>query len=90
MQTWRIDYDYIKTLGMEIVRGRNFSKDFGSDSNAIINHVHRGTVSPTALLEDYVDVLVEIGGLAGPRKEARVGTRLRPTEPTSIEWVKRV
>jgi putative ABC transport system permease protein len=35
-QTWTIDYDYIKTLGMEIVKGRNFSKDFGSDSNAII------------------------------------------------------
>lgn len=36
MQTWRVDYDYIKTLGMEIVKGRNFSKDFPSDSNAII------------------------------------------------------
>lgn len=36
MQTWRIDYDYIKTMGMEIVEGRNFSKDYGSDSSAII------------------------------------------------------
>lgn len=36
MQTWRIDYDYIKTMGMEMVKGRNFSKDFGSDSSAII------------------------------------------------------
>ena len=36
MQTWRIDYDYIKTMGMEIVKGRNFSKDYGSDSSAII------------------------------------------------------
>ncbi|MFT3678992.1 MAG: ABC transporter permease [Ferruginibacter sp.] len=35
-QTWTVDHDYIKTLGMEIIRGRNFSKDFGSDSNAII------------------------------------------------------
>jgi putative ABC transport system permease protein len=35
-QTWRIDYDYIKTLGMEIIKGRNFSKEFGSDSTAII------------------------------------------------------
>ena len=35
-QTWRIDYDYIKTLGMEMVNGRNFSKEYGSDSNAII------------------------------------------------------
>ncbi|GAB2842407.1 ADOP family protein [Ferruginibacter profundus] len=36
MQTWRIDYDYIKTMGMEIVQGRNFSKDFGSDSTALL------------------------------------------------------
>jgi len=36
MQVWNIDYDYIKTLGMEIIKGRNFSKEFGSDSSAII------------------------------------------------------
>ena len=36
MQTWRIDYDYLKTLGMEIVKGRNFSRELGADSSAII------------------------------------------------------
>jgi putative ABC transport system permease protein len=36
MQNWRVDYDYLQTLGMELVSGRNFSKDFGSDSSAII------------------------------------------------------
>jgi putative ABC transport system permease protein len=36
MQAWRVDYDYIKTMGMEIVQGRNFSKDYGSDSSAIL------------------------------------------------------
>ncbi|MEO5592634.1 MAG: ABC transporter permease, partial [Chitinophagaceae bacterium] len=36
MQRWRIDYDYIKTMGMEMAKGRNFSKDFGSDSTAVI------------------------------------------------------
>ena len=36
MQTWRIDYDYLKTLGMELKAGRNFSKDFGTDSTAVI------------------------------------------------------
>ncbi len=35
-QTWGIDYDYIKTLGMELIKGRDFSKAFGSDSTAII------------------------------------------------------
>ena len=36
MQTWGIDYDYLATFGMEIIAGRNFSPDFGSDSTAII------------------------------------------------------
>lgn len=36
MQTWRVDYDYIHTLGMEIIRGRNFSREYGTDSSAVI------------------------------------------------------
>jgi putative ABC transport system permease protein len=36
MQRWTVDYDYIKTLGIQIIRGRNFSKEFGSDSLATI------------------------------------------------------
>jgi len=36
MQVWNIDYDYIPTLGMEMLKGRNFSKDFGGDSAGII------------------------------------------------------
>jgi putative ABC transport system permease protein len=36
MQTWRVDYDYFKTLGMHIIKGRGFSLDFGSDSSAVV------------------------------------------------------
>ncbi|ANH81467.1 cell division protein FtsX [Niabella ginsenosidivorans] len=36
MQNWNVDYDYIATLGMQIVAGRDFSKDYGADSTAII------------------------------------------------------
>ncbi|MGC4035907.1 MAG: ABC transporter permease [Chitinophagaceae bacterium] len=35
-QKWNVDYDYIKTLGIKIVEGRNFSRDMASDSAAII------------------------------------------------------
>ena len=36
-QIWRVDYDYIKTLGIKLKEGRNFSKEFASDSvNSII------------------------------------------------------
>ena len=36
MQAWGVDHDYVKTLGMQIVQGRDFSRDFGSDSSGII------------------------------------------------------
>ncbi|HEY8660338.1 MAG TPA: FtsX-like permease family protein [Hanamia sp.] len=31
-----VDYNYLGTLGMKMVYGRNFSKDFGTDSSGII------------------------------------------------------
>lgn len=36
MQDWEIDYDYIPTLNMELIAGRNFEKRFPTDSTAII------------------------------------------------------
>jgi putative ABC transport system permease protein len=36
MQSWAIDYDYIPVMGMQIIKGRNFSKDFGGDSASVI------------------------------------------------------
>jgi putative ABC transport system permease protein len=36
MQNWRVDYDYISVLGMGMVQGRNFSRDFGTDSMGLI------------------------------------------------------
>lgn len=35
-QIWRIDENYIPTLGMKMVAGRNFSADFPTDSSGII------------------------------------------------------
>jgi len=36
MQRWAVDHDYIGTMGMQIIKGRNFSKEFGSDSSATL------------------------------------------------------
>ncbi|MEO6000910.1 MAG: ABC transporter permease [Chitinophagaceae bacterium] len=36
MQSWRIDEDYLKTLGIKIVQGRGFSRDFPGDSLSMI------------------------------------------------------
>ena len=36
MQTWDVDMDYLKTLEMDVVVGRDFNKQYASDSTAII------------------------------------------------------
>ncbi|HEY4109350.1 ABC transporter permease [Puia sp.] len=36
MQTWPVDEQYIPVLGMKMAEGRNFSKDFLTDSNGVI------------------------------------------------------
>ena len=36
MQVWNIEHDYIPTLGIEIVNGRNFLREFPTDSSGII------------------------------------------------------
>lgn len=36
MQSWTADYDYLDLMGMELKAGRNFSRDFGTDSAALI------------------------------------------------------
>lgn len=33
---WRVDYDYISTLNLEIVAGRDFNEQYGKDSSSII------------------------------------------------------
>ena len=35
-QIWRVDYDYINTLGLQVANGRAFSEEFASDSSAIV------------------------------------------------------
>ena len=36
LQSWNVDVDYMKTLGMKIKAGRDFSAEFPSDSSAVI------------------------------------------------------
>ncbi|MDJ1491550.1 ABC transporter permease [Cytophagaceae bacterium DM2B3-1] len=36
MGHYRVDEEYMPTLGMELAQGRNFSRDFGTDSLAVI------------------------------------------------------
>ncbi|AQG81072.1 ABC transporter permease [Spirosoma montaniterrae] len=36
IQNWNVDHEYIKTMGMQMVVGRDFARSFGSDSSAIL------------------------------------------------------
>lgn len=36
MQYWSVDHDYIPTMQMKLAKGRNFSREMGTDSSAII------------------------------------------------------
>tara|TARA_R110002033_G_scaffold26394_1_gene60256 strand:- start:80792 stop:83224 length:2433 start_codon:yes stop_codon:yes gene_type:complete len=36
IQTWDVDQDYIPTLNMEMVAGRNFNKNYVTDSTAVV------------------------------------------------------
>ncbi|GAB5409596.1 MAG: ABC transporter permease [Balneolaceae bacterium] len=35
-QMWRIDHDYLPTMGIELSEGRNFSREIASDSQAVL------------------------------------------------------
>ncbi|WP_419701076.1 ABC transporter permease [Mucilaginibacter sp. NFX135] len=35
-ETWNIDEDYLSTMGMKILKGRNFSKTFTTDSSGVL------------------------------------------------------
>jgi putative ABC transport system permease protein len=46
-QFWTVDHDYIQTMGMRMVAGRNFSKDMPTDSQAtIINQAMAAKLFP--------------------------------------------
>jgi putative ABC transport system permease protein len=36
MQNWGVDHDYIQTMGMKMMQGRDFSRQFGTDSTGMI------------------------------------------------------
>ena len=36
IEKWLVDYEYVETLGMKMVSGRNFSREFPSDSTGVI------------------------------------------------------
>jgi len=60
-QLWRVDHDYIKTMGMNIVKGRDFSIDMPTDLKAaIINQ----TMAKELGLTDPIGKRITNGGVS--------------------------
>jgi putative ABC transport system permease protein len=66
-QNWLVDNDYIETMGMKIIDGRNFSKERSSDKNAtIINREmaeRLGLDEPVGKFLDHFGRIIEIVGV---------------------------
>ncbi|XOV91759.1 MAG: ABC transporter permease [Bacteroidota bacterium] len=58
-QSWIIDEDYIQTLGMTLVDGRNFSREMASDEQAVI--INQKMVEKLGLSEPVGKVLMRFG-----------------------------
>jgi putative ABC transport system permease protein len=58
-QCWKIDDAYLPTLGMQLVAGRNFSRDYGTDTAAII--INEAAAKLFAIDKDPLNKTVTIG-----------------------------
>lgn len=79
------EYDYAKTMGIEVLNGRDFSKDFASDTGAIV-------VNQAALdimgLEDPIGTQLDLWGekrpLIGVVDNALMGSPYEPVRPMFV------
>ena len=59
-QQWRVDHDYIKTLRLNVNKGRGFSEEFPSDSAAII--LNKTAVKRLGLGDDPIGMRINAFG----------------------------
>jgi len=59
-QQWRVDHDYIKTLRLNVNKGRDFSEDFPSDSAAIV--LNQTAVKRLGLGDDPIGMRINAFG----------------------------
>lgn len=82
-----IDHNYIQTLGLEIVKGRAFSKDFPTDSSAIIVNE---SLARKLNWEDPVGKYLERGGklnIIGVVKNFNYSNLHSPVEPLILNLI---
>lgn len=78
-----VDYDYTKTMGIELLEGRDFSKDFKSDSSAIL--VNRSALELMDLEEPVIGTQLDLWGdkrtLIGVTENVLMGSLYDPIKP---------
>ncbi len=58
-QWWQIDHNYLNTLGMQLEQGRDFSRDFATDSQTVI--INHEMAQQLALDEPLIEKIEFIG-----------------------------
>lgn len=77
-----VEYDYVKTLGLEIIAGRDFSREMGTDPAA-----RPDTTQPVQVAALVNEQTVKQFGWGTP--EAALGQRIS-RDPVSVDWVANV
>ena len=62
-QRWEVDHDYIKTIGLQLLKGRDFSVAVNSDSQAFV--INR-SMAKALNLEDPVGKVITNGFIKLP------------------------
>jgi putative ABC transport system permease protein len=87
------EYDYIKTMGITLLEGRDFSEDFKSDTSSII--INKAGLELMNLKEPIIGTELELWGgkrkLIGVTENVLMGSPYDPVKPMFIvlnpEWI---
>jgi putative ABC transport system permease protein len=84
-QRWLVDDDYLKTMGMKLIEGRNFEQDRAGDSTAII--VNQAMVKALGLKDPIVGQRIEnwrVWDIVGVVEDFHFESMRGPIEPLSL------
>ena len=87
------EYDYIKTMGIKLLEGRDFSEDFKSDTSSII--INKAGLELMNLKEPIIGTELDLWGgkrkLIGVTENVLMGSPYDPVKPMFIvlnpEWI---
>jgi putative ABC transport system permease protein len=65
-----IDYDFLETLGIELVEGRNFSRDFSTDANSfVVNETLANVMGMESAIGKRLTFVGQTGNIIGVMKD---------------------